>query len=632
MEWPVSDPECQLNCPHEHHEPHKQGSHGNSREELYNNSDQAASPAEHQSDLAFMQDYSNWDIVKATQYGIIDRCKELIEAGYDVRQPDKENVTLLHWAAINNRIELVKYYVSKGAIVDQLGGDLNSTPLHWATRQGHLSMVVLLLKCGADPTLVDREGFTCLHLAVQFQHMPIIAYLVAKGQDVDTPDMNGQTPLMMGASRIIGPEPTRFLTKLNASVNAVDKVHRNTPLHWAVISGNVAALNVLLDAGANVEVKNAMGETPLGLAQQNRNPWIIHCLLDANVDRSRGNFMLKVLKSFEKYKLLLLSLMAVAVIWVTGYIADMESDSWLLKGILFVSTWLVIQLIIRRFVSMQTYSSIPLVFLAASLFWMVVTWFIRFLPDMPDSGFQIPFALSITGCIYYFYKTWTVGPGYLQVPEQEKNRTVVALAEADCLDPRVFCTRCLIRKPLRSKHCVVCDLCVAKYDHHCLWIASCIGAWNQRYFVSFLFFLFTVAVWMVYGTIMHWSLHCVTSYEKDGLWIFLTQIISCSPWIVWIFLLVVFHSSWVTFLLVNQLYQIFYLGLTTSERISLIKHARTGRSLGLQQNPFNHGCCQNLVDFFQCRCFGLFKPNQIDWTRQYGMGFEQPRANEFQFV
>ncbi|XP_038664303.1 putative palmitoyltransferase ZDHHC13 [Scyliorhinus canicula] len=632
MEWADSGPECQLNCPHEHHEPHKQESQGNSREELYNKSDQAASPDEHHSDLAFMEDYSNWDIIKATQYGIIERCKELIEAGYDVRRPDKENVSLLHWAAINNRIELVKYYVSKGAIVDQLGGDLNSTPLHWATRQGHLSMVVLLLKHGSDPTLVDREGFTCLHLAVQFQHMPIVAYLVAKDQDIDTPDMNGQTALMMAASRIIGPEPTRFLIKLNASINAVDKVHRNTPLHWAVLSGNVAALSVLLDAGANVESINAMGETPLGMAQQNRNPWIIRCLLDATIDRSRGHFLLKVLKSFEKYKILLLFLMAVAVIWVTGYIADMESDSWLLKGILFVSTWLVIQLMIRRFISMQTYSYIPLAFLTASLFWMVITWFIRFLPDMPESKFQIPFALSITGCIYYFYKTWTVGPGYLQVPEQEQNRTIVALAEADCLDPRVFCTRCLIRKPLRSKHCVVCDLCVAKYDHHCLWIASCIGASNQRYFVGFLVFLFTVVIWMGYGTIAYWSLHCTTSYEKDGLWLFLTQIISCSPWIVWIFLLVVFHSSWVTFLLLNQLYQICYLGLTTSERVSLIKRAHTGHSLGLKQNPFNHGCRQNLVDFFQCRCFGMCRPNQIDWTRQYSMSFEQPRANEFQFV
>ncbi|OBS80256.1 hypothetical protein A6R68_21542, partial [Neotoma lepida] len=59
-----------------------------------------------------IDDYSTWDIVKATQYGIYERCRELVEAGYDVRQPDKENVTLLHWAAINNRIDLVKYVLS----------------------------------------------------------------------------------------------------------------------------------------------------------------------------------------------------------------------------------------------------------------------------------------------------------------------------------------------------------------------------------------------------------------------------------------------------------------------------------------------------------------------------------------
>lgn len=28
----------------------------------------------------------------------------------------------------------IRYYISKGAVVDQLGGDLNSTPLHWAIR------------------------------------------------------------------------------------------------------------------------------------------------------------------------------------------------------------------------------------------------------------------------------------------------------------------------------------------------------------------------------------------------------------------------------------------------------------------------------------------------------------------
>ena len=46
-------------------------------------------------------------------------------------------------------LDLVKYYLSAGAIIDAIGGDLNSTPLHWAVRQGHQSMVALLVDKGA---------------------------------------------------------------------------------------------------------------------------------------------------------------------------------------------------------------------------------------------------------------------------------------------------------------------------------------------------------------------------------------------------------------------------------------------------------------------------------------------------
>uniref|UniRef100_A0A8B9U3B2 protein S-acyltransferase n=1 Tax=Anas zonorhyncha TaxID=75864 RepID=A0A8B9U3B2_9AVES len=203
-----------------------------------------------------IDDYSTWDIVKATQYGIYERCRELVEAGYDVRQPDKENVTLLHWAAINNRIDLVKYYISKGAIVDQLGGDLNSTPLHWATRQGHLSMVVQLMKYGADPSLIDGEGCSCIHLAAQFGHTSIVAYLIAKGQDVDMMDQNGMTPLMWAAYRTHSVDPTRLLLTFNVSVNLGDKYHKNTALHWAVLAGNTTVISLLLEAGANVDAQN----------------------------------------------------------------------------------------------------------------------------------------------------------------------------------------------------------------------------------------------------------------------------------------------------------------------------------------------------------------------------------------
>ena len=63
-------------------------------------------------------DYSQFDLVKATQYGIFDRCLELVEKeGVDVRQTDKENVTALHWAAINNRLQIAEWVMLAELIV-----------------------------------------------------------------------------------------------------------------------------------------------------------------------------------------------------------------------------------------------------------------------------------------------------------------------------------------------------------------------------------------------------------------------------------------------------------------------------------------------------------------------------------
>ncbi|KAJ8248928.1 hypothetical protein GJAV_G00229280, partial [Gymnothorax javanicus] len=327
-----------------------------------------------------VEDSSNLDIVKATQFGILERCKELVEAGYDVRQPDKENVTLLHWAAINNQMELVKYYISKGAIVDQLGGDLNSTPLHWAVRQGHLSMVIRLMRYGADPSLLDGEGFRCLHLAVLFQHMPIAAYLMAKGQDVDTPDLNGQSPLMLAAQKIIGPEPTNFLIKSNASVSAVDKLHGNSPLHCAVLAGNVDAAHILLEAGASVDLQNAKGHTPLDVAHQVHSPLLIHMLNHIKQERLQSNS--PCFKMLNKYRFHLQLLLCTLVMWLVGAIADMRSESWLLKGVLLGCVMGAGNVMSRQVVGRSIQELLPAATLLSSLLLMVVTWCLWFLPDI----------------------------------------------------------------------------------------------------------------------------------------------------------------------------------------------------------------------------------------------------------
>ncbi|KFQ02214.1 Palmitoyltransferase ZDHHC13, partial [Leptosomus discolor] len=560
-----------------------------------------------------VEDPSTCDIVKATQYGIVERCKELVEAGYDVRQPDKENVTLLHWAAINNRQELVKYYISKGAVVDQLGGDLNSTPLHWAIRQGHLPMVMLLLKCGADPTLIDGEGFSSIHLAVLFQHMPIVAYLISKGQNIDTADFNGQTPLMLSAQKVIGPEPTRFLLKFNPSLNAVDNVQKNTALHWAITAGNTSAVDLLLEAGASLDVKNVKGETPLDLAYQSLNRFMVYMVKEEERMRSRRNS--RLLKIVEKYELFLLLASSLMWMWAIGYIMNLSSDSWLLKGGLLLFLLFVITLFVRQCVGLKNLKYLPTAFLLSSVFWMSVTCFFWLLPDILYAQ-----EMHVVGLLYYFYKTWRTDPGYIKTSEKERKENIVALAEAGCLDCRTFCTSCLVRKPLRSVHCLACDSCVARYDQHSVWIGQCIGIGNHHYYLLFLSFLTMTGVWLLYGTLLYWSSRCPTSYYRDGAWTYFTQIMHCSPWVSYIFAVACFHTAWAALSLTLQLYQIAFLGLTSHERMNLLTQRKSAKHpVSLRRTPYNLGCFQNLADFFQCSCFGLFKPNVVDWTKQYNL-------------
>lgn len=204
-------------------------------------------------------DYSGFDIVKATQYGAVARVRELVEAGWDVNQPDSETVTLLHWAAINNRRDIVRYFLDKGATVDAIGGELNATPLHWATRQGHLNSVVLLMNAGADPNIRDAEGCSCIHLAAQFGHTALVAYFIARGVNPDLQDRSGMTALMWAAWKVVEIDPVRLLLTLGASPNLVDHTHGNTALHWAILARNVTAINTLTIKVRENESRAVMG-------------------------------------------------------------------------------------------------------------------------------------------------------------------------------------------------------------------------------------------------------------------------------------------------------------------------------------------------------------------------------------
>uniref|UniRef100_A0A8C9XYB4 Palmitoyltransferase n=1 Tax=Sander lucioperca TaxID=283035 RepID=A0A8C9XYB4_SANLU len=523
-------------------------------------------------------------------YGIFERCRELVEAGFDVRQPDKENVTLLHWAAINNRIDLVKYYISKGAIVDQLGGDLNSTPLHWATRQGHLSMVVQLMKYGADPSLIDGEGCSCVHLAAQFGHTSIVAYLIAKGQDVDMMDQNGMTPLMWAAYRTHSVDPTRLLLTFNVSVNLGDKYHKNTALHWAVLAGNTTVISLLLDANANVDAQNI---------KVMPSSWL-HPISLCTCTRTTCRQMRLALRMVVRP--------LAVVLWLNRMGFDCGENP-----------------------AVDTNLSLPIP-KKNDAEEAVGPSSLTFAAHLPFATVHMPFLINTLALFYNFGKSWKSDPGIIKASEEQKKKTIVELAETGSLDLSIFCSTCLIRKPIRSKHCAVCNRCIAKFDHHCPWVGNCVGIGNHRYFMGYLFFLLCMICWMIYGCISYWRLHCATSYAKDGFWLYLTQIASCSPWMFWMFLNSIFHFMWVAVLIMCQLYQIAALGITTNERMNARRYKHFKVTATSIESPFNHGCFRNLIDFFEIRCCGLIRPVAVDWTTQYTIEYDQTSGSGYQLV
>lgn len=61
-----------------------------------------------------------------------------------------------------------------------------------------------------------------------------------------------------------------------------------------------------------------------------------------------------------------------------------------------------------------------------------------------------------------------------------------------------FCAVCESMRPPRAWHCDLCNICVLKRDHHCPYMACCVGYYNHRYFIMFTMHVFIAMLYSFY--------------------------------------------------------------------------------------------------------------------------------------
>jgi ankyrin repeat protein len=167
-------------------------------------------------------------------------------------------------------------------------------PLHLAASVGNLATVETLLRHDARIGVVDEDGQSVLHAAVESgatDAPAIVTRLLALRADLDARNIWGQTPLHWAAWHDAKTIP--MLVGAGASLEAMDRTGRtpllvahgdgiaallaaganpratdtygNTAVHWAAVTG-AGAVRRLLDVGLAPDVPNATGLTPLHFA------------------------------------------------------------------------------------------------------------------------------------------------------------------------------------------------------------------------------------------------------------------------------------------------------------------------------------------------------------------------------
>ncbi|KAM7183213.1 putative palmitoyltransferase [Naviculisporaceae sp. PSN 640] len=537
------------------------------------------------------------DIMQMARIGDIAGMEKLFEsADYDATYTDEEGITPLHWAAINNQYAMCKFLIERGAEINKKGGESVATPLQWAAQRCHYYTVHLLLQHGADPLITDSQGYNTLHISTFNGNVFLITLLLHQGIPVDVEDAYGHTGLMWSAYKGF-PACVDLFLRWGASVHAKDE-QGFTALHWALVKGSAGCIQKIIEYGADRFAKTTTGKTPSITAQELNTVRAWHKALNECGYDDDGNaivpnwpgasYLLKdrrgfVTKFFFLWPFVLvfacLSILAGMPVYAGIPIAAVVGYS---------VQWVAQQVLAYAPPDMRQLQKTPWMtgIFAASLFWVGVHWLFTIFPHTAfgeDSTWSLNFLFitSFALCTWFYIRCMVDDPGF--VPKMngiaEQKAVIDELISLWKFDESNFCVTCMIRTPLRSKHCRRCQRCVAKHDHHCPWVYNCVGINNHRHFFLYLINL-TVGV-IVFDALTYKYLMDVSTSASEECNILsptLCKVVNADSYSLLLAIWASLQLTWVSMLLFVQFLQVSR-AMTTYENMFGIDSHHSAASL-----------------------------------------------------
>ena len=245
--------------------------------------------------------------------------RSLIAQKVDLNVPGNDGTPALHWIVRADDVELAQALLKAGADPKQ-PNRYGVLPITLAATNGNAAMIRTLADAGADVTTPDPAGETPLMAAARVGSVDAVTTLIERGAPVDATDTAFKQTALMVAVRANRPDVVRTLIARGANVNAKTRVGATpawvlpnsvpgfghgigivrggspdlgrrapipggmSPLQYAARDGRLDIVKMLLDAGADVNQREANDITPLLSAITNNHPDVARHLVDRGAD------------------------------------------------------------------------------------------------------------------------------------------------------------------------------------------------------------------------------------------------------------------------------------------------------------------------------------------------------------